>query len=149
MSAKGKKVQKAVVYKRANFHTEVNGQTLKTLLEAALSKRPKEGLMKQRRFIAALVLALAGGIAYAEMINVPCDEFVRVTGKAMACTAIPVIKMTPEQWAREKAAAEDRANRDTPPWERAPKEGQEAEPQETVDLCALPIWMRQQQKCED
>lgn len=104
--------------------------------------------MKQLRVAAALALALMAGGAAAEMVSVPCSEFVRVTGKAMACTAIPVIKMTPEQWEREKAAAEDRANADTPPWERAPKEGQAAAPKETVDLCALPIWMRQQQKCD-
>ncbi len=47
MSTKGKKVQKAVIYKRANFHTGVSGQTLKTLLEAALSKRPKHGERRQ------------------------------------------------------------------------------------------------------
>lgn len=47
MTTKGKKVQKAVVYKRAKFHTEIKGQTLKTLLEAAMLKRQKLGERRQ------------------------------------------------------------------------------------------------------
>ena len=42
MSTKGKKIQKAIIYKRANFHI-ANGQTLKTLLEQALNKRKTLG----------------------------------------------------------------------------------------------------------
>ena len=47
MSNKGKKVQKTVIYKRVNFHADTNGQSLKTLLETALSKRQKLGERRQ------------------------------------------------------------------------------------------------------
>lgn len=47
MSTKGKKVQKTVIYKRVHFHAKTKGQTLKALLEAALSKRQKLGERRQ------------------------------------------------------------------------------------------------------
>jgi len=47
MSTKGKKVQKTVIYKRVNFHADTKGQTLKALLESALSKRQKLGERRQ------------------------------------------------------------------------------------------------------
>lgn len=51
MSARGKRVQKAVVYKRVQFHTSVEGQTLKSLLAAALRKRKTLG--ERRKNVAA------------------------------------------------------------------------------------------------
>lgn len=39
MGVKAKRVSKTVVYKRVNFHSPVQGQTLKTLVEAALKKK--------------------------------------------------------------------------------------------------------------
>lgn len=46
-TAKGKKVLKTVIYKRVHFHTPVKGQTLKTMLEAALGKRKTVGDRRQ------------------------------------------------------------------------------------------------------
>ena len=46
MTTKAKLIQKTVLYKRCNFHTDIPGETLKTLLEQALNKSPKVG---QRR----------------------------------------------------------------------------------------------------
>lgn len=46
MSTKPKRVQKTIIYKRCNFHTSIPGETLKTLLEKALTKSSKVG---QRR----------------------------------------------------------------------------------------------------
>ena len=46
MTAKAKRIQKTVIYKRCNFHTSVPGESLKTLLEQALNKSLKVG---QRR----------------------------------------------------------------------------------------------------
>lgn len=43
MNSKGKKIQKTVIYKRTNFHTSTNGQSLKSLLEQALIKRKTLG----------------------------------------------------------------------------------------------------------
>jgi len=47
MATKGKKVQKTVIYKRVNFQTNLKERTLKTLLEAALSKRKTLGERRQ------------------------------------------------------------------------------------------------------
>jgi hypothetical protein len=47
MSSKGKKVSKTVIYKRVNFQTPLEGQTLKTLLEKALGKRKNFGERRQ------------------------------------------------------------------------------------------------------
>lgn len=47
MSAKGKKVYKAVIYKRVNFHSDTASHNLKSLLEAALGKRQKLGERRQ------------------------------------------------------------------------------------------------------
>lgn len=46
MTTKSKRISKTVLYKRCNFHVNVPGETLKTLLEQALNKSPKVG---QRR----------------------------------------------------------------------------------------------------
>jgi len=46
---KSKRINKTVVYKRANFHTTVRGESLKTLLEKALNKHTTMG--KRRRDI--------------------------------------------------------------------------------------------------
>lgn len=43
MSNKGKKVQKAVVYKRTEFHVKRAGESLKTLMDAALKKNDTVG----------------------------------------------------------------------------------------------------------
>jgi hypothetical protein len=46
MTTKAKRIQKTVIYKRCNFHVSVPGESLKTLLEKALSKSTTVG---QRR----------------------------------------------------------------------------------------------------
>lgn len=46
MSTKAKRIQKAVVYKRANFHSAIPGESLKTLLAKALNKHAVFGRRK-------------------------------------------------------------------------------------------------------
>lgn len=46
MATRGKRINKAVIYKRAEFHTAVAGQSLKTIIDKALRKRSKVGERK-------------------------------------------------------------------------------------------------------
>ena len=46
MTTKGKRIQKAVLYKRAQFLSNVPGETLKSLVEEALSKRTTFGQLR-------------------------------------------------------------------------------------------------------
>ena len=82
--------------------------------------------------------------AYAQMVNVPCQEFVEVTGKPMACDKIPVIKMTQAKWEAEKSAAEERnsPDADIPPWKRAGKAAKSAPETSSANGCDVPPWKR-------
>lgn len=46
MSIKGKRINKSVIYKRAEFHTAIPGQSLKTMIDKALRKRATIGERK-------------------------------------------------------------------------------------------------------
>ena len=82
--------------------------------------------------------------AYAQMVSVPCQDFVEVTGKPMACDKIPVIKMSQAKWEAEKSAAEERnsPDADIPPWKRAGKAAQPATKVSTANGCDVPPWKR-------
>jgi hypothetical protein len=47
MSTKGKKISKAVVYKRTEFHIKKAGDTLKSLLDKALVKHATVGARRR------------------------------------------------------------------------------------------------------
>jgi hypothetical protein len=99
----------------------------------------------------AVSLVLFTGSAFAQnTVSVPCGEFVRVTGKAVVCDAVPFVKLDESDWKAEQDAA---ARRNDPqanaaPWKR--KDPQTATgvsaPARTQDeiayLCKLPPWKR-------
>lgn len=80
--------------------------------------------------------------AHAQMVSVPCEEFVEVTGNKMACNKIPMIKMSKEKWDAERAASEERnsGEADLPPWKRKGKAPAAAEP--VANGCDMPPWKR-------
>lgn len=82
--------------------------------------------------------------AYAQMVSVPCQEFVEVTGKPMACDKIPVIKMSQAKWEAEKSAAEERnsPDADIPPWKRPGKAAKSAPETSSANGCDVPPWKR-------
>ncbi|MDA8449819.1 hypothetical protein M4R23_08995 [Acidovorax sp. GBBC 3332] len=101
---------------------------------------------------ALIILGVSTPQVHAEMVSVPCSDVVAVTGKALACGAIPVIKMERAAWEQEQANAAGRAERDVPPWERKGT-AVEARRESTVNEqnpCDFPPWMRPQgsKKCE-
>lgn len=98
----------------------------------------------------AVVGLLAPLLAQAQMVSVPCEEFVAVTGKKIACDKLPAVKMSQEKWAAEKAAAQERSSADaTPPWEREEKRGKQATEHQVIADCKLPPWKRPQGlKCD-
>lgn len=89
---------------------------------------------------------IASECAIAEIISVPCEEFVSITGKRLACDKTPTIKMPAERWEKEKATAEARnaPDADIPPWERDVKP--QAQPAtktlSDTDPCSAPPWKR-------
>ncbi len=106
-----------------------------------------------KRITSGIILGLLfSSGAYAQMVNVPCQEFVEVTGKKMACDKIPVLKMSKDKWEAEKAAAEEQNADDaeTPPWKREAKPGKVAKEPEVIADCDLPPWKRPKGlKCND
>ncbi len=102
----------------------------------------------RRELCAALVVAglAVSSAANADTVSVPCEEFVQITGKRLACDKMPVLKMPREKWDKEKAAAQGRASADSdlPPWERSGKTSVKPQ-QKTIaetNPCSVPPWER-------
>ena len=70
--------------------------------------------MKRTTIGIAIGLLFSVG-AQAQTVNVPCAEFVEVTGRPMACDKIPVLKMSQAKWDAEAPVAN---GCDMPPWKR-------------------------------
>lgn len=106
--------------------------------------------MKQMTMIGAAVGLLLSVPAAAQTVQVPCEEFVQITGQKMACDKIPMLKMQQEVYEQEKAAYETRqclekaGEADLPPWKRSGKCDAPAQPEpKTVsetNPCSLPPW---------
>jgi hypothetical protein len=93
-----------------------------------------------------VAVVFASGAAMAEIVSVPCAEFVQTTGKRMPCDKVPVLKMSREQWDKEKATAQRRAstNSDLPPWKQRGKPATSPRQKTLAETnpCSLPPWKR-------
>lgn len=109
-------------------------------------KRDHSHQNKNMRKIAASIAVglLFCASAHAEMVSVPCAEFVEVTGNPIACDKMPVIKMSKAKWDAEKASAQGKKSgeADLPPWKRG-SQGKTAVADAPVSNgCDLPPWKR-------
>lgn len=108
--------------------------------------------MKQITMIGAAVGLMLGVPVAAQTVQVPCAEFVQITGRKMACDKVPMLKMSQEKYEQEKAAYEARLSgeADVPPWKRQAKAGDKKESDVKVhDGCDMPPWKRREGlKCD-
>ena len=106
------------------------------------------------RWTLVLLGLFVGHSAWAQKVQVPCEEFVKVMGAKMACDRIPTVSVDTAQWNAQQAKNKhqqclvDNGEQDLPPWKRSEKckPGSDAKPAPRSladeEPCTLAPWKR-------
>jgi len=97
-------------------------------------------------------LLLHSSVAFAEDIEVSCEEMSQLTGTEMDCKSTPTVVIEEGEYDKLQAVydAKMSGEDEVAPWKRADTQSTEPDRQDVIDDCSMPIWKRRPGlKCDD